>query len=119
MPLNGVATSSYHVNLFANPTAVLDCFRNPILGYDTGHNGGYGGNILRGMPYWNVDMQIRKTTNITERISGEFQIVFANMFNHDQLNNPGLYTNRPTAWGSLSSEGDNPRRFEFGFRARF
>jgi len=98
---------------------MMDCFRDPILGIDTGHNGGYGGDILRGQPYWNVDMQIRKTTNITERVSAEFQIIFANLFNHDQLSNPSDTLYEPSIFGSLTSQADNPRKMEFGGRIRF
>jgi hypothetical protein len=56
--------------MFANPTAAFNNFRQPILGPDT--NGGWG--ILRGLPYWNVDLSVKKLFKITERSSSEFQV---------------------------------------------
>ncbi len=111
--------SPYDLNQFANPAAEFNCFRNPILGFDNGDNGGTG-NTLRGMPYWNVDMQIRKQTRITERLSFEFQVVFANMFNHNQMEPTStLALGAPYLWGSLLYQANTPRQFEFGGRLRF
>jgi len=115
----GYGTSGkYAVNLFTNPEQSALCFRNPVLGFDNGSNGGEG-DTLRGLPFWNVDMQIRKTTNITERVSGEFQVVFANMFNHMQLGAGGLSVGSQSSWGIITSQANAPREFEFGFRLRF
>src|ERR1035438_3440870 len=44
---NGIGTSGYGVNLFANPAAAWNSIRQPILGLDT-HDGGFG--VLRGLP---------------------------------------------------------------------
>jgi len=91
---NGIAgsagagtTGPFNIDLYTDPQAVMYCFRNPVLGIDRGHNGG-AGSFLRGQPFWNVDVQVRKTTNITEQISGEFQVVIANLFDHVQLLDP-------------------------------
>jgi len=115
---SGFGTYSYNLNLFSDPQAVSNCFRNPVLGIDTGHNGG-AGNVFRGQPFWNVDMQIRKSTNITERVSAEFQVVFANMFNHVQQNDPEMCGCDPPNFGSTEGQINTPRNFEFGFRLRF
>jgi len=115
----GVGTTGpFNISLYTDPSAHMQCFRDPILGIDTGHNGGTGVN-LRGQPYFNVDFQIRKNTHITERISGEFAIVFANMLNHVQLSNPGMGLSDPTDWGQLEGQSNANRQFEFGFRLRF
>jgi len=118
LPIGGAANSVYGLNLYKNPQAVFNCFRNPVLGFDNGHNGGYG-NAMRGQPYYNVDMQIRKTTNITERVSVEFQVAFYNMLNHVQLSDPFNSLNDPGDWGQLESQLNTPRAFEFGGRIRF
>jgi len=115
---SGFGTYAYNLNLFSNPQAVSNCFRNPVLGIDTGHNGG-AGNVFRGQPFWNVDMQIRKSTNITERVSAEFHIVFANMFNHVQQNDPEMCGCDPPNFGSTEGQINTPRNFEFGIRLRF
>jgi len=115
----GFGTNEYQRNLYSNPMAVANCFRNPVLGIDTGANGGAGAS-MRGQPFWNVDIQVRKTTNITERISGEFQVVVANMFNHVQLADPfNCICGDPGDFGNNESQANSPRSFEFGFRVRF
>jgi hypothetical protein len=69
--------------MFQDPESVYNCFRQPILGVDNGHNGGVGN--LRGMPFLNVDSNIKKNPMITERFGAEFAAVFTNVFNHNQL----------------------------------
>jgi len=104
----------------ADPASVAN-FRNPILGFDMGHNS----FVLRGMPLWNVDFSIKKNTHITERIGFEFQVVFANVFNHMQASDPYYDLSDPGDWGlaivpSFSNQQANtPRQIEFGFRIRF
>ncbi len=121
----GFGDGGLPVNLFANPEAVYNNFRNPILGMDT-RNGGWG--ILTGLPYWNMDMSIKKNIRITERIGAEFQIVFTNVLNHAQLLDPtGIGLGSPGSFGNSPGEGNGsnnagaytPRSMEFGFRIRF
>ena len=109
----GIAGS---VNMFANPQAVFNCVRDPILGLD----GGAGGaGVLRGMPFWNVDFQVKKNIHINERFSAEFQSIFSNVFNHDQLGDPLLSLALPAIWGVESTQINNPRSIELGLRFRF
>jgi hypothetical protein len=118
---NGVAPASGpgsagNINLFANPAAVFNCVRPAILGLD----GGAGGaGVLRGMPFWNVDFQIRKNIHINERFSFELQSIFTNVFNHDQLGDPFLSPAAPASWGVLSTQINNPRSIEIGGRINF
>ena len=108
-------------NVFANPAAVYNNIRQPILGLDT-HDGGFG--VMRGMPYWNVDLSVKKNFKITERFAAEFQVVFTNFFNHDQFGDPSgdyLDTSNPSGFGALSGQLYNysPRQMEFGLRLNF
>jgi hypothetical protein len=113
---NGIGTAGSGANLFANPAAVYGCFRNPILGLD----GGAGGaGILRGMPFWNVDFQVKKNIHINERFSAEFQPIFTNIFNHDQLADPVLNLGSASTWGTLGGQINTPRSIELGIRFRF
>lgn len=121
----GFGDGGLPVNLFANPEAVYNNFRNPILGLDT-RNGGWG--ILSGLPYWNMDMSIKKEVKITERVGTEFQVVFTNVLNHAQLLDPvGIALGSPGTFGNSPGEGNgtnnngpySPRSMEFGFRVRF
>ena len=111
----GIGTAG-NVNLFANPQAVWNCIRNPILGLDGGAG---GGGVMRGMPFWNVDFQVKKNIHINERFSAEFQSIFTNVFNHDQLADPVLNLQQPSNFGVLSSQVNTPRSIELGIRFRF
>jgi hypothetical protein len=105
---------------FQDPAAALKCFRNPVLGIDTGHNGGAG--TLRGLPFWNVDLSVKKDIMVTERYHLEFSSIFSNVFNHNQLldpGNPGLVLGEPDNWGALEGQVNSPRKMEFGLRVRF
>ena len=115
--------NGYGPSLFRDPQAAYNCFRNPILGIDTGHNGGAGN--LRGMPFWNVDFSIKKNVMITERFSAEFGAIFTNIFNHNQLFDPTSAGSSGNAlgdtgdWGALEGQVNNPRKIELGLRVRF
>jgi len=87
---DGIGTGGFGANMFSDPAAAYNLFRDPILGLDTGRVGGAG--TLRGLPYWNVDFSLSKAVNITERVSAEFSTVFTNVFNHVQLGDPGNLT---------------------------
>jgi len=112
------------VNLFADPVAAWNNVRQPILGYDT-KQGGFG--VPRGLNYWNVDLSVKKMFKITERWSTEFQVVFANLFNHDQFGDPNgdyLDTSNSANWGVLPGSVTNGsqsfgRSMEFGIRVSF
>jgi hypothetical protein len=115
--------SNAPANMFQDPGSVYNCFRNPILGVDNGTNGGVGN--LRGMPFWNVDFNIKKNLMITEHFGAEFGAVFTNVFNHNQLADPGqTYLTDPADFGSLETGGgvlqvNNPRKIELAVRLKF
>jgi hypothetical protein len=111
----GVGTAG-NVNMFANPQAVFQCVREPILGLDSGKG---GAGVLRGMPFWNVDFQVKKNIHINERFSAEVQSIFTNVFNHDQLGDPFMSLGDPSAWGVLNTQINTPRSIEVGVRFRF
>jgi hypothetical protein len=123
-PATGVGTGGFGVNLFANPLAAWNSFRQPILGYDT-RDGGWG--VLRGLPYWNLDLSVKKTLKITERFALEAQVVFTNILNHDQFGDPTgdfISTGDPGSWGVLPGSVTNgsqiyQRQMEFGIRLSF
>ena len=104
-------------NMFSDPAAVFATARPPILGLDTRDGNGLG--TLRGLPYWNLDVAITKTIKLTERFSSEFQFNILNVLNHMQFADPSLNINNPKSFGVLNSQGNTPRQFEFGLRAKF
>ncbi len=46
-------------------------------------------NFLRGPGYINFDLELSKTTSITERVKLEFRTEFFNIFNHPNFQSPG------------------------------
>jgi hypothetical protein len=118
----GIGGNSVHkladgsLNLYADPTAVFNDFRAPILGLD-GRAGGYG--PTRGLPYWNMDLSIRKNIRFTERFGLEFQFLCLNTLNHVVFNDPSQSLGDFGNWGVLSSQRNTPRQMEFGLRFKF
>jgi hypothetical protein len=112
------------VNMFKAGIAAIGDFRNPILGIDNKDGG--NGNIF-GLPYWNMDLSIRKNIRVTEGISVELQGVFADILNHNQWLHPvgqfetGLFG--PSSFGALGGsaqeQAGGDRQIEVGARVRF
>jgi hypothetical protein len=116
----GLGSNGFGPSFFQNPDASYMCFRNPILGIDSGHNGGAG--TLRGLPFWNVDLSVKKDIMVTERYHLEFSSIFTNVFNHNQMydpGNPGLVIGETGNWGALNGQVNSPRKIELGLRFRF
>src|SRR5215469_3544666 len=66
--------------------------------------------LYRGMPYWNVDLSVKKMFKVTERFSAEFRVVFTNVLNHNQFGDPVgdfLDTSNPAGFGSLPGSVTN------------
>ena len=117
-------------NLFQAGPAAINDFRNPILGLD---NKDCGFGCIPGLPYWNMDLSVRKNFRVAEGISMEVQGVFANIFNHNQFLDPdGIYgsylapidSSAAGGFGTLSGgsaqeEPGGNRQIEVGLRVRF
>jgi len=120
-PLSIATSGTTGINLFANPIAVFNEFRQPILGLDTDSGG--AGNI-RGPGYWNLDLTISKSVRIAERINGTLIIQMVNVLNHFVPGTPGVSLASPTSFGVINSQftsanGTTARWMEFGFRIGF
>ena len=105
-------------NMFADPKAVFANVRPLILGLDN-RSGGFG--QFRGLPYWNMNLGIKKNFRVTERFSADASVNFVNVLNHNQLLDPYLNIAGETGpgFGALSTEGTIPRTMEFGIRVNF
>jgi len=111
-------------NLFKNGPAAISDFRNPILGLDNRDGG--NGNFI-GLPYWNLDLSIKKNIRVAESYSLELQGVFANVLNHNQWLDPvgpysiGLFSG--TGFGALPGSAQEQlggiRQIEISARVRF
>ena len=118
-PANGGAG----LNQFADPAAVYAAFRAPILGIDTGTAASGGAGILRGLPTWNLDLQVVKDIAINERFGLQLFFTGLNVLNHMQMSNPYLDINDQADFGVLDGAGggqvNGPRQLEFGLRFHF
>ncbi len=103
---NGIATAGLPVNIFKNPVAAFNNYRNPILGLDNRDTA-----YLTGLPYWNLDFSIRKNVRLTEQVALEFQSVFVDILNHNQWLDPGqpwgLFS--PGTFGNLGGSAQENR----------
>jgi hypothetical protein len=109
------ATGGSGLNLFANPQTVLADFRPIQVSQDARSARG----VLRGLPYWNFDLSLAKSTQVTERVAFLFSADFLNAFNHLVFNDPTLSMQDPASFGVLSSQANNPRAIQFGLRLEF
>src|SRR6266851_2782483 len=106
------------LNVFSDPVASYGQFRPPILGVDTRRDGA-GLGPIRGQPYWNMDLSVKKNIRISERFSTEVQFLFLNVLNHVVFADPTLDLSATDSWGVINSQGNTPRQIEFGLRLRF
>jgi len=109
--------NTYGLNMFSNPAAVYGEFRPCVLGFDS-NCGAYGS--LRGLPTWNVDMNVIKDIGVyKERVGATFFFLFTNLLNHFQSSNGSLSLTSPTTFGQITNQANTPRSIEFGLRLRF
>jgi hypothetical protein len=120
-PLSVATSGTTGMNLFNNPLAVFNEFRQPILGLDT-DSGGSG--ALRGPGYWNLDLTVSKNIRIAERINGTLIIQMVNVLNHFVPGTPTASLASPSSFGVINSQftsanGTTARWMEFGLRIGF
>lgn len=117
----GTPCSPTGLNLFGDPTAARNSFRRIELSSD----GRSGRNVLNGMPRWNMDISLGKSTSITEQVSFRFSFDFFNVFNHVNFTNPALAITNTTTFGNITSQFTPPNRtdgarwIQFGARVEF
>ena len=104
------------LNLFANPTAVFQSF-GPILLSKNG-DANFSGQ-LRGMARWNLDMDIARKLQWTERVSTTLSLQMFNVFNHVQFVDPTLSLQSPQTFGVLGTQLNQPRVLELGVHIDF
>jgi len=110
------------LNYFANPGAAFLKFRPALIASDT--NDGRD-SPLRGLPFWNLDTRLGKTTNISERVKIEFSADFFNLFNHANFLDPSFDLTNPAVFGVINTQLipadriSGARWIQLGFRIDF
>ncbi|HLJ45155.1 MAG TPA: carboxypeptidase regulatory-like domain-containing protein [Bryobacteraceae bacterium] len=118
----GVASAGKQgINIFSDPVAVYNEFRNPVLGQDF-NSGGAG--AIRGFPYWNLDATVSKNFSIAERINATLSFQFVNVLNHFTPQDPTTNIATPSSFGVVTQQYTSPngsinRTMEFGLRIGF
>jgi len=87
---------------------------------DVPYNTPYGTlprNFLRGPDYTNLDLEVAKTTKLSERVSMQLRVEMFNIFNHAQFKTPDTNINDET-FGQITSTYD-PRIIQFAARFTF
>lgn len=89
------------LNYFSNPAAAIKDFRQVLIATDT--NDGRN-SPLPGLGFWNMDMSLGKSTNITERVKVVFSADFFNIFNHVNFLDPSFDTTTPSTFGVINTQ---------------
>lgn len=89
------------LNYFSNPSAAIKDFRQVLIATDT--NDGRN-SPLPGLGFWNMDMSLGKSTNITERVKVVFSADFFNIFNHVNFLDPSFDTTTPSTFGVINTQ---------------
>jgi hypothetical protein len=114
--------SGTNMNIFSNPGAAFCDFNYVQLSTD-GRTG--SANPMYGLPFWNFDMRLGKSTQIKERFKLGFSADFFNIFNHENFSNPSLSITSPATFGVITSTYTPPNRtnsarwIEMGLRLDF
>ncbi|HWQ36237.1 MAG TPA: carboxypeptidase regulatory-like domain-containing protein [Blastocatellia bacterium] len=103
------------LNLFANPEAVYNSFRQISVSRDTRD----GRDSIRGLNRWNFDLSLGKEFRFTERIKARFSADFVNIFNHPLFGDPGMFWDDPANFGVINSQYNQPRYIQMGLRIEF
>jgi hypothetical protein len=74
--INPAAFSSAHSSIFTGDRI------------NTPGQGTLGRNALRGFPFYQVDVSLRRRFNLTERVGIQFKTDIFNIFNHPNFSNP-------------------------------
>jgi hypothetical protein len=110
------ASGGSGLSLFPNPEQVFNSFRRVLVSQDTRAG---RSTPLYGLPRWDLNLSVGKRTTLTEDVNMVFAFDFFNIFNHVDFNNPSLDLNNSRAFGVITSQGNTPRRIQFGLRVEF
>jgi hypothetical protein len=114
--------SGSNMDIFSNPGAAYCGFGYVQLS-SSGRTG--SSNPMYGLPFWNFDMRLGKTTAIKERWKLGYSADFFNIFNHQNFANPSLSYTSPSSFGVITGTYTPPNRtnaarwIEMGLRLDF
>jgi hypothetical protein len=89
------------LNFFSNPASAIKDFSQVLI--SSNKNDGRDSPI-EGLPFWNFDMSLGKSTSITERLKLVFAADFFNIFNHVNFLDPSLDVTNPSTFGVINTQ---------------
>ena len=96
-----------------------------------GQQGSLGRNVIRGFPFWQIDVAVRRQFNLTERLGLQFRAEAFNVFNHPNFGTIQTSLTSPTfgkatemlntRLGGLNPlyQVGGPRSMQFAFKLQF
>ncbi len=105
-------------NVYECPQGTDDgrcAYQRPALG--TFGNSSIG--TERAPAFFNVDVSLNKTFNITERQNILFRVEMYNLPNMTMFNPPGRDVSAPATFGLITGQANNPRNIQFALKYRF
>jgi hypothetical protein len=112
-------------NLYANGSCTIDAVADGTTGKVLlqhplpGKRGTLGRNTIEQPGTWRFDANMSKTFQITESKSLQIRMDALNILNHPNVNNPQLDINSNTAFGIITSKGNDVRQFQGQLRFSF
>jgi hypothetical protein len=109
------------LNLFQDPQAAAQSMRPVRLSEDTQS----GRGVLRGLPFWQVDMTFGKATRVAGGVTLRLGVDVVNVFNTVNFADPALDLRSPTTFGVITSQRISeaqsivPRRLQLNVRLEF
>jgi hypothetical protein len=95
------ATGGTGLNLFSSPAAAFASFRPVLISTDTADG---RGSPMRGLPFWNLDAALGKTTTIHEGLKLTYAFQFFNLFNNVNFATPSLSLQTPSSFGVITNQ---------------
>jgi hypothetical protein len=110
-PLISGASRVYRPDLIAGIPLYLDDPSQPrgrrvnpaAFSAPAGRQGTLGRNALRGFPFWQLDLSLRRQFDLTERTNLQLKADFFNLFNHPNFADPNGILNQPSTFGRSTS----------------
>jgi hypothetical protein len=103
----------------SHPQLVQEWFNPAVFGPNAvGTFGDTGKNILRGPRFFQTDLGLMKTTQITERASAQFRAEFFNAFNNVNFSRPHNDVTDPQI-GQITGLDGKPRILQFALKVMF
>ena len=82
--------------------------------------GNAGRNPIRGPGYWNVDLGLFRSFNLSSRVKLQVRAEALNAFNHPNLANPGADISNANTFGFITQTvGVGERNIRLGARVSF